>query len=146
MMDDVYENINDYNPIRKRKKLIVFDDMITDIMDNRRFQAIFKELFIRCRKLNISLVFIIQSYFFVPTYVRLNLTHCLTMKINNRIKLQNIAIDHSAIDIDYNDFMKNYIECIREPFTFLTINTTLPASDPLRFRKNLFHSYKNNNN
>ena len=121
----------------KEKKIIVFDDMITDIMDNRRFQAIFKELFIRCRKLNISLVFIIQSYFFVPTYVRLNLTHCLTMKINNRIELQNIAID-----IDYNDFMKNYIECTREPFTFLTIDTTLPASDPLRFRKNLFHSYK----
>ena len=57
-MDDVYENINDYNPIRKRKKLIVFDDMIADIMTNKRFQAIIKELFIRCRKLNISLVFI----------------------------------------------------------------------------------------
>ena len=57
-MDDVYENINDFNPIRKRKKLIVFDDMIADIMTNKRFQAIIKELFIRCRKLNISLVFI----------------------------------------------------------------------------------------
>ena len=57
-MDDVYENINDYNPIRKRKKLIVFDDMIADIMTNKKFQAIIKELFIRCRKLNISLVFI----------------------------------------------------------------------------------------
>ena len=145
-MDDVYENMNDYNPIRKRKKLIIFDDMITDIMDNRRFQAIFKELFIRCRRLNISLVFIIQSYFFVPTYVRLNLTHCLTMKINNRIELQNIAIDHSAIDIECNDFMKNYTECTREPFNFLTIDTTLLASDPFRFRKNLFHSYKNDNN
>ena len=63
-MDDVYENINDYNPIRKRKKLIVFDDMIADIMTNKRFQAIIKELFIRCRKLNISLVFITHSYFF----------------------------------------------------------------------------------
>ena len=57
-MDDVYKNINDYNPIRKRKKLIVFDDMIADIMDNRKFQAIIKELFIRCRKLNISHDFI----------------------------------------------------------------------------------------
>ena len=55
-MDDVYENINDYNPIRKRKKLIVFDDMIADIMGNKKFQAIIKELFIRCRKLNISLI------------------------------------------------------------------------------------------
>ena len=54
-MDDVYENINDYNPIRKRKKLIVFDDMIADIMTNRRFQAIIKELFIRCRKLKFHL-------------------------------------------------------------------------------------------
>ena len=62
-MDDVYENINDYNPIKKRKKLIVFDDMITDVMTNEIFQAIIRELFIRCRKLNISLVFITQSYF-----------------------------------------------------------------------------------
>ena len=58
-MDDVYENINDYNPIRKRKKIIVFDDMIADIMTSKKFQAIIKELFVRCRKLNISLVFII---------------------------------------------------------------------------------------
>ena len=58
MMDDVYENIDDYNPIRKRKKIIAFDDMIADIMTNRRFQAIIKELFVRCRKLNISLIFI----------------------------------------------------------------------------------------
>ena len=57
-MDGVYENINDYNTIRKRKKLIAFDDMIADIMGNKKFQAIIKELFIRCRKLNISLVFI----------------------------------------------------------------------------------------
>ena len=70
-MDDVYENINDYNPIRKRKKLIVFDDMIAD-MTNKRFQTIIKELFIRCRKLNISLVFITQSNFSVPKDVRLN--------------------------------------------------------------------------
>ena len=83
-MDDVYENINDYNPIKKRKKLIVFDDMIADIMTNKRFQAIIKELFIRCRKLNISLVFITQSYFSVPKDVRLNLTHYLIVKINNK--------------------------------------------------------------
>ena len=79
-MDDVYENINDYNPIRKRKKLIVFDDMIADIMTNKKFQAIIKELFIRCRKLNISLVFVTQSYFFVLKDVRLNLTHYLITK------------------------------------------------------------------
>ena len=109
MMDDVYENIDDYDlsSKRERKKLIVFDDMIADIMNNRRFQVIIKELFIRCRKLNISLVFITQSYFSVPKDARLNSTHYLIMKINNRRELQNIAINHSA-DIDYNDFMKIY--------------------------------------
>ena len=93
-MDDVYENINDYNPIRKRKKLIVFDDMIADIMTNRRFQVIIKELFIRCRKLNISLAFITQSYFSVPKDVRLNTTHYFIKKINGKIELKIIALDH----------------------------------------------------
>ena len=138
-MDDVYEYIHDYNSSRKIKLLIVFDDTIADIMTNKKFQAIVKELFIRCRKLNISLVFIKQSYFSVPRDVRLDLTHYLTMKINNRKELQNIAINHSA-DIDYQDFMKIYRECTKEPYNFLTIDTTLPASDPLRFRKKLFDS------
>ena len=62
-MDDIYENINDYNPIRKRTKLIIFDDMIADIMSNKKFKAIIEELFIRCRKLSISLVWITQSFF-----------------------------------------------------------------------------------
>ena len=141
-MDDVYESIDDYNLNRKRKILIVFNDMIADIMTNKRFQGITKELFIRCRKLNISLVFITQSYFSVPKDVRLNLTHYLIMKINNRKELQNIAINHSA-DIDYKYFLKIYRECTKEPYSFLTIDTTLPASDSLRFRKNLFWSYKN---
>ena len=83
-MDDVYENIHDYNPNRRRKILIIFDDMIADIMTNKIFQAITKELFRRCRKLNISLAFITQSYFSVPKNVRLNSTHCLIMKINNK--------------------------------------------------------------
>ena len=144
-MDDVYENIHDYNSSRKRKILIVFDDMIADIMTNKKFQAIIKELFIRCRKLNISLVFITQSYFSVPKDVRLNSTHYLIMKISNRKELQNIAINHSA-DIDYNNFVRIYRECTRKPYSFLTIDTTLPASDPLRFRKNLLPSYKNDSN
>ena len=71
-MDDVYENIDDYNAVIKRKKSIVFDDMIADIMINRRFQVIINELFITCRKLNISLLFITQSYFCVSRDVRLN--------------------------------------------------------------------------
>ena len=136
-MDDVYENIDDYNPNRKRKILIIFDDMIVDIMTNKTFPAIIKELFIRCRKLNISLVFITQSYFSLPKDVRLNSTHYLIMKINNKRELQNIANSHSG-GIEYKDFMKIYRECIKEPFNFMTIDTTLPASNPLRFRKNLF--------
>ena len=136
-MEEVYENIGNYNPNRKRKILIVFDDMIADIMTNKKFQSLIKELFIRCRKINISLVFITQSYFSVPKDVRLNSTHYLIMKINNRRELQNIAINHSA-DIDYKDFMKIYRECTKEPYSFLTIDTTLPSSNPLRFRKNLF--------
>ena len=100
--------------------------MIVDIMTNRRFQAMIKELFIRCRKLNISLVFITQSYFCVPKDVRLNSTHYMTMNINNRKELQNIAINHSA-DIDYKDFMKIYRKCTKKPYNFLTIDITLPV-------------------
>ena len=115
--------------------------MIADIMSKKKFQAIIKELFIRCWKLNISLVFITQSYFSVPKDVRLNSTHYLIMKINNKRELQNIAINHSA-NIDYQDFMKIYRECTKEPFNFLAIDTMLPASDPLKIIKNLFDSYK----
>ena len=112
-MDDIYENIDDYNPNRRRKILIIFDNMIADIMTNKKFQSIIKELFIRCRKLDISFVFITQSYFSVPKDVRLNSTHYLIMKINNRKELQNIAINHSA-DIDYKDLMKIYRECTKD--------------------------------
>ena len=85
--DDVYENIDSYNPNRKRNIFSAFDDMIADIMRNKKFQALIKELFIRCRKLNISLVFITQSYFSVPKDVRLNSTHYLIMKISNNREL-----------------------------------------------------------
>ena len=136
-MDNVYENIDHYNPNRKRKILSVFDDMIADIMTNKKFQSIIKELFIRCRKINTSLVFITQSYFSVPKDVRLNSTHYLNMKINNKRELQNIAINRSE-DIDYKDFIKIYRECTKKPYKFLTIDATLPSTNTLRFRKNLF--------
>ena len=128
-MDVVYKNIDDYNPKRKRKNLIVFDDMIADFMTNKKFQAIIKELFITCRKLNISLVFITQPYFIVRKEARLNSTHYLMMKTNNRKYLQQIAIDHSAD-----------INCTNERYSFFTIDTTLPADDPMRFRKNFSDS------
>ena len=139
-MNDVYENINGYNSSKKRKILTVFDDIITDIMTNKKFQAIIKELFMGCRKLNISLIFIAQSYFSVLKNVRLNSTHYLVMKINNKRELQNIATNHSA-DFDYQDFIKIYRKCTKKLYIFLIIDATLPASDPLIFRKNLFDCY-----
>ena len=102
-------------------------------------------MFIRCRKLNISLVFITQSYFSVSKDVRLNSTHYLIRKINSKIELQNIATNHSA-DINCKDFVKIYREYAKEPYSVLAIDITLPASDPSRFRKNLLSIYKNEGN
>ena len=117
IMDDIYENNDYHNPTRKTKILIVFDDMIADIMSNKKIQVVVKELFIRCRNLNISLVFILHYYFSVLKDIRLNSTHYLIMKINNKKELQNFAINHSA-DIDYKNFMKIY-RVYKEPFGFL---------------------------
>ena len=138
-MDDVYNNIDHFNLNRKRKFLIVFDHMIVDIMTNKKFQAIIKDLFIRCRKLNISLVFITQSYLSVPKEVRLNSTHYLIMKVHNKRELQNININHSA-DIDYKVFLNIYRNCTNQPYSFLAIDTTLPADNSIRFRKSLLDS------
>ena len=91
---------------------------MADVMENKEFQVIIKELFIRCRKLNILLVFITQSYFSAPKDVRSFSTHYLIMKINNRKEFQNIAMNHSA-DIDYKDSVKIYRECtIKTVFIF----------------------------
>ena len=106
-MQDVYKNIADYNPIKKRKILIVFDDMVADMINNNKLNPIVMELFIRCRKLNISIVFITQSYFKVPKNVRLNSTHFFIMKIPNKRELQQIALNHSS-DINIKDFMNIY--------------------------------------
>ena len=131
-MQDVYKDIEDYNPIKKRKALIVFDDMIDDMINNNKLNPIVTELFIRGRKLNISIVFITQSYFRVPKVVKLNSTHFFIMKIPNKRELQETALNYSS-DIDFKDFMKIY----KEPYSFLVNDTTLPSDDPLRFRKNL---------
>ena len=116
----------------KKKTLNVFVEMIAAIMTNKKFQVIIKELFISCRKANISLVFITQSYFSVPKDVTLNSTYYLILKTNSNRELLNIAITHPA-HIDYKDFAKIYRECTKTPYSFFTIDTTLSASDPLRF-------------
>ena len=109
-MQDVHKNIEDCNPIKKRKILIVFDDVIADMINNNRLNPIVTELFIRGRKLNISIVFITQSYFKVPKDVRLNSTHFIIMKIPNKRELQQTELNHSS-DIDFRDFMNIYKKC-----------------------------------
>ena len=135
-MQDVYKNIEDYNPGKKRKILIVLDDMIADRINNKKLNPVVTELFLRGRKLNISIVFITQSYFKVPKDVRLNSTHLFIRKIPNKRELELIALNHSS-DIDFKDFMKIYKKCTAEQYSFLVNDTTLPSDDPLRFRKNL---------
>ena len=103
-MQDVYKNIEEYNTDKNRKILIVFDDMIADMINNKKLNSIITELFIRGRKLNISLVFITQSYFKVPKDVRPNYTHFFIMKIPNKRELQQIALNHS-MDISSKDLI-----------------------------------------
>ena len=130
-MQDVYKNIEDYNPIKKRKVLIIFDDMIADMINNNKLNPIVTELFIRGRKLNIT-----QSYFKVLKDVRLNSTHFFIMKIPNKKELQQIVLNHSS-DIDFKNFINIYKKYTKEPYSFLVNDTTLPSDNPLRFRKNL---------
>ena len=94
------------------------------------------ELFIRGRKLNISLVFITQSYFKVPKDVRLNTSHFFIAKIPNKRELQEIAVNHSS-DINTKNFANIYRKCTDEPYCFLVIDAMLASNNPLRFRKNL---------
>ena len=98
------------------------DDMIVDMNYNKRFQSIFKELFIRCRKLNIS---------FTHHTILFSLA-----KIHNKRELRSVAGNHSA-NIDYIESMEIYRKCTNKPYSFLTIDTTLPTADTLRFRQNL---------
>ena len=135
-MQDVYKNIDDYNLRKKRKVLIVFYDMIADIINNKKLNPIVTELFIRGRKLNISIVFVTQSYLKVAKDVRLNSTHFFIMKIPNEREIQQIVLNHSS-DIDFKDFIESYTKYTKEPYSFLVNDTTLPSDDPLRFRKNL---------
>ena len=121
---------------KKLKALIVFYDMIVDMINNKKLNPIVTKLLIRGRKLNISIVFITQSYFKVPKDARLNSTQFFIMKIPNKRELQQIALNHSS-GIDFKDFMKIYKKCTAEVCSFLVNDTTLSSDNPLRFRKNL---------
>ena len=106
-MQHVYKNIDGYNPSRQCNVLIVFDDIVADMISNKTLKL----------KLNISLVFIIQSYFAVLQNIRLNSTHCFIMKIQNKQQLQQIAINHSS-DTDFKDFVDIYSKCTENPYLF----------------------------
>ena len=112
------------------------------MLSNKKLNRIVTELFIRGRKLNISLVFIIQSYFAAPKNIRLNSTHYFIMKIPNKRKLQRIASNNSP-DINFKDFINLYKKFTTKPYSFLVIDATLASDNPLRFRKNLVERNKN---
>ena len=136
-MDNVYNNIIYYNLHRNCNILIVFDDMIPDMNTSNKFQPMVKELLsIRCKKLSISLVFIMQSYLLVPRDVILNSTHDLLMKISNKIQFPNIKLTYPS-DIDYKDFLKIYRNCTAKQYSFLVIETILTSENLLMLRCNL---------
>ena len=132
-MNDALDNINNYNKNIDKKVLIAFDDMIADIEYNKNFKRIIKELFYRARKINVSIVFITQSYFRALKDARLNSTHYILMKIGNKKELKRIAEEKSG-HLDYKDFLEIYNYCTREPYSFMTIDTRLTAS--AIFKKN----------
>ena len=135
MMWMIFVKILKNTILKKRKILIAFDDMIADMLSNKELNPIVTELFIGGRKLNISLVFIKQSYFAGPKNIRLNSTHYFVMKIPNKRELQQIAYNHSS-DIDFQDFMDLYKKCTAKLYSFLVIDTTLASNNPAPFRKN----------
>ena len=137
-MQDVYKNTDEYNTDKERKIWIIFDDMIADMINNKKLHSIVTELFIRGRKLNISLVFITKLYFKVPKDVRLNSTHFFIIKIPNKWELQPTALSHLS-DISSKDFIKIHKKCTAEPYSFLANDATLASDNPLRFKKNLFN-------
>ena len=112
--------------------------MIADMINKKKLNSIITELFIRGRKLNISLTFITQSYVKVTKDVTLNTTHFFIMKIPNKSELQQVAQKLSS-DISTKDFMKIYKKCTTEPYSFLVNDITLASDNLLSFRKNIFN-------
>ena len=135
-MDDVLDDINNYNKNRDKKVLIVFDDMIPDIEYNKKFKRIIKELFYRARKINVSIVCITQSHFRTLKDARLNSTQYILMKIDNKKELKRIA-EEKLGHLDYKDFLKIYNYCTREPCSFILIDTRPTAS--VTFKKTLMN-------
>ena len=140
-IDDVLDDINNFNKNRDKKVLIVFVDMIADIEYNKKFKRIIKELFYRARKINVSIVFITQSYFRALKDARLNSTHDIQTKIGNKKELKRIAEEQLG-HLDYKDFLRIYNYCTREPYSFMLIDTRPTAS--ITFKKNFDEPLINN--
>ena len=134
-MSDVLDDINNYNKNRNKKVVIVFDDIIADIEYNKNFKIIIKELFYRSRKINVSSIFIMQSYFRALKDARLNSTYYILMKIGNKKELKRIAEEKSD-HLDYKDFLKIYNYCTRKPYSFMTIDTRPTAT--ILFKKIMY--------
>ena len=124
IINNVYKNLENYNATKKSRVLIVFDDMKADLESNKKWSAIVPELSLRGRKLNISFVFISQSYFKEHNTIRMNAAHCFIMQILNKRELQQIASNYSS-DNDFKDFMKLYKYYIEEPYSFLVDDNLL---------------------
>ena len=116
-MQDVYKNIEEYNIGKKRKILIVFDDMIVDMINNKKLNPAVTELFIKGRKWDISIFFITQLHFKVPKDVRLNSTHFLIMTVLSKREIQQMALNHSS-DIEFKDFIKIYENVLLDHILF----------------------------
>ena len=134
-MNDVLDNINNYNKNRDKKVLTVFDDMIADIEYNKNFKQIIKELFYRARKINVSIVFITQSYFRALKDAILNSTHYILMKIGNKKELKRIVEEKSG-HLDYKDFLEMYNYCTKGPYSFMTIDVRPTAT--IQFKKKIY--------
>ena len=134
-MNDVLDDINNYNKNRDKKVLIVFDDMIADIEYNKNFKRIIKKLFYRARKINVSIVFITQFYFRALKDARLNSTHYILMKIGNKKELKRIAEEKSG-HLEYKDFLEMYNYCIKKPYSFMTIDARPTATIPFKKKFN----------
>ena len=124
-MNDIYKSVEEYNPNKEQKILIVFDDMIANMLSNKKINP--AELYIRQRKTNIFLAFITQSFFAVQKNIRINSTSYFVMKIPNKRDLQQITFNHSS-DVDFQEFMNLYKKCTEKLNSVLVIDTTL-ASD-----------------
>ena len=129
-MDDIYKNIEEYKQNKKRKILIIFDDVIADVLSNKKFNPIVTELFVKGRKLKNFLALVTQSYFVVPKSIRLNSTHHFIMKIPNKQELQQIVFSHSP---DTESSQQMYCSIL----FFLVTDAALASNNSSYFGENL---------